>query len=164
MRVTVRRVAPEATYDLRHRVLRLHEAPEDLRLAADDDPRAGFFAAQTDDGTIVGTAAVFPESPPWDADATGAWRLRGMATEERWRSRGIGGDVLEAVVEHVQASGGRLLWCNARLAAVPFYERAGFVRVGEQWDEPFIGPHVAMQRTLGKGPNDPLPAPAGEPI
>jgi GNAT superfamily N-acetyltransferase len=71
-----------------------------------------------------------------------------MATAERWRSRGIGARVLAAAVDHVLAGGGRLLWCNARLPAVPFYERAGFVRVGEEWDEPFIGPHVAMQRVL----------------
>jgi len=149
MRVTVRRVAPEATYDLRHRILRLHEAPEDLHDPADADPRSGFFAAQTDDGATVGTAVVFLEAPPWDPDAVGAWRLRGMATEEGWRSRGIGARVLDAVVDHAIGAGGRLLWCNARLPAVRFYERAGFVRVGEVWDEPFIGPHVAMQRQLG---------------
>jgi GNAT superfamily N-acetyltransferase len=148
VQVTVRRVAPEVTYDLRHRILRLHEAPEDLRLEAEDDARAGFFAAQTDDGTTVATAVVFPASPPWDTRDGSAWRLRGMATEEHWRSRGIGAAVLDAVVDHVLAGGGRLVWCNARLAALSFYERAGFERVGEEWDEPFIGPHVAMQRVL----------------
>ena len=90
MTVTVRRVAPEATFALRHRILRLHEAPEDIHLPADDDPRSGFFAAETDDGRVVATAVVFPEVPPWDPSALGAWRLRGMATEEGWRSRGIG--------------------------------------------------------------------------
>jgi GNAT superfamily N-acetyltransferase len=134
--VTVRRVAPEATFALRHDVLRLHEAPESLRLPADDDPRSGFFAAETADGH-------------GGASAVGAWRLRGMATAEAWRSRGIGAAVLDAVVRHVLAGDGRVLWCNARLPAVAFYERAGFVRVGEEWDEPFIGPHVAMQRLLG---------------
>jgi GNAT superfamily N-acetyltransferase len=149
--VTVRRVAPEVTHDLRHRILRLHEAPEDLHLPADDDPRSGFFAAQTDQGRTVGTAVVFPEAPPWDdaADPAVHWRLRGMATEEGWRSRGIGTAVLTAAVDHVVAGGGRLLWCNARLPAVAFYERAGFARVGEEWDEPHIGPHVAMQLRLG---------------
>jgi GNAT superfamily N-acetyltransferase len=146
--VSVRRVAPEATFALRHEVLRLHEAPESLRLPADDDPRSGFFAAETDEGQVVATAVVFPDAAPWDTSAVGAWRLRGMATAEGWRSRGIGARVLDAVVDHVLAGGGRMLWCNARLPAVPFYERAGFARVGEEWDEPFIGPHVAMQRLL----------------
>jgi hypothetical protein len=36
------------------------------------------------------------------------------------------------------------LWCNARLAAVGFYERAGMVTTGEIWEEPVIGPHIAM--------------------
>jgi predicted GNAT family N-acyltransferase len=39
--------------------------------------------------------------------------------------------------------------CSGATPAVAFYERAGFVRVGEEWDEPFIGPHAAMQRLLG---------------
>ena len=41
-------------------------------------------------------------------------------------------------------SGGGLLWCNARLAAVGFYERAGMVTTGDVWEEPVIGPHIAM--------------------
>jgi ribosomal protein S18 acetylase RimI-like enzyme len=71
-----------------------------------------------------------------------------MATEEAWRSRGIGSAVLAAVLDHVAERGGRVLWCNARLGAVAFYERAGFRRVGEEWDEPYIGPHVGMQLAL----------------
>jgi len=139
-------VAPEQTFALRHRVLRQHESLEDLRLSGDDDPRSGHIAAIDDDsGEVVGTAVVFPEPPPWDTGASGAWRLRGMATAEEWRSKGVGGAVLAAVVDHVNLAGGRLLWCNARLPAVRFYERAGFERVGEEWDEPHIGPHVAMQ-------------------
>jgi GNAT superfamily N-acetyltransferase len=148
VQVTVRRVAPEVTFPLRHRVLRLHESIEDLRLPADDDPSSAHFAAVAEDGAVVGTAVVFPEPPPWKPSADAAFRLRGMATDEGWRSRGVGAALLAAVVDHGAGLGGRLLWCNARLPAVPFYERAGFERVGEEWDEPHIGPHVAMQRTI----------------
>jgi len=143
---TVKKVAPEETFALRHRVLRGHEPIERLRLPSDADPRSANFAAiDSDTGEVVGTAVVFPEAPPWDVDAAGAWRLRGMATAEGWRSKGVGAAVLAAVIDHLTAEGGRLLWCNARLPAVNFYERAGFARLGEEWDEPFIGPHVVMQ-------------------
>ena len=146
---SVRKVAPEETFALRHRVLRGHEPIEKLRLPSDDDPASASFAAiDRDTGEVVGTAVVFPEPPPWDVDAAGAWRLRGMATAEAWRSKGVGGAVLQAVVDHVAGAGGRLLWCNARVPAVNFYERAGFERVGEEWEEPHICPHVAMQLTL----------------
>lgn len=146
---TVRQVEPERTFALRHRVLRGHEPIEKLRLPSDDDPASGTFAAFDDaTGDVIGTAAVFREPPPWDPHVDSAWRLRGMATAERWRSKGVGSAVLAAVVEHVVSAGGRLLWCNARVPAVNFYERAGFERVGEEWDEPYIGPHVTMARKL----------------
>ena len=144
----VRRGTVDETLALRHRVLRPHQFGEDLRLPSDDDPSTAHFVAVDAGGEVVGTAHVFPVPAPWDPDAAGAWRLRGMATAEEWRSKGVGAAVLTAVVEHVTGASGRLLWCNARLPAVPFYERAGFERVGEEWNEPEIGPHVAMQLLL----------------
>jgi hypothetical protein len=42
----------------------------------------------------------------------------------------------------------RLLWCNARTPARRCYERAGLQTRGEPWDDPEIGPHVAMWREL----------------
>jgi GNAT superfamily N-acetyltransferase len=71
-----------------------------------------------------------------------------MATAEGWRGRGVGARVLAAVVDHVSSRGGGLLWCNARLPAVAFYERGGFEVGGDPWDEPHIGPHVAMRRRI----------------
>lgn len=50
---------------------------------------------------------------------------------------------------HVEARGGGLLWCNARLTAVGFYQRGGFETLGEPWEEPLIGPHVAMWKLVG---------------
>ena len=89
-------------------------------------------------------ASVWREPPPWQPGDRDSWRLRGMATAPEWRGKGAGSAVLTAVVAHVAEAGGGLLWCNARLGAVGFYERAGMVTRGDQWEEPFIGPHVAM--------------------
>ena len=97
---------------------------------------------------VKGTASVRREAPPWAPDQSDAWRLRGMATSEGHRGRGIGGEVLAAVIAHVAGHSGGLLWCNARLPAVDFYRRAGFETRGEAWEEPDIGPHVAMARVV----------------
>lgn len=146
--VEVRRVAAEVTFELRQRVLRPHQTVADMALPGDDDADTGHFAALTPTGQVVGTASVRREPPPWDVDASPAWRLRGMATEEEWRGRGVGAGVLAAVVHHIAAHGGGLLWCNARTPAVRFYRRAGFTTIGEPWEDPLIGPHVAMQRQV----------------
>jgi GNAT superfamily N-acetyltransferase len=143
--VVVARVAPTDTYPLRRRVLRPGRPPGASRLDVDDDPRTATFAARdTQTGEVVGTAVVYPEPCPWVPDRPHAWRLRGMATEPGLRSRGIGGRVLAAALDHVARQGGGLVWCNARLPAQRFYERAGFAAHGDPWNEPDIGPHVAM--------------------
>ena len=73
-----------------------------------------------------------------------------MATAEDRRRRGMGGAVLAAVIAHVRGHGGGLLWCNARLPAVPFYRRAGFEARGDSWEDPQIGPHIVMELTVDR--------------
>ena len=136
----IRRVAAAETFALRQRVLRPHDTSDELAGAAG----ATHFAA-FDGDVVIASGSVMAQSPPWETwDTRQAWRLRGMATAEDRRGQGIGAALLDAVVDHVRAEGGRLLWCNARVPARAFYERAAFVSRGEPWTDPVIGPHVAM--------------------
>jgi GNAT superfamily N-acetyltransferase len=141
--VQVQRVDAAATRPLRQRVLRPHETLEQLVFRGDDEPESGHFAVLEGE-EVVATGSARREPPPWAVDGP-AWRLRGMATAEDRRNRGLGGAVLTAIVAHVRDHGGGLLWCNARLPAVAFYRRAGFVTRGESWEDPVIGPHIAME-------------------
>jgi GNAT superfamily N-acetyltransferase len=149
--VRVSRVPPSLTHPLRGRVLRPGAPPDRVQWAVDDDPDTAAFAATDADGAVVGTALVYPEACPWQPEQAGAWRLRGMATDEGRRSAGIGSAVLAAVVDHVAGAGGTIVWCNARTAARRFYERAGFLAHGDPWDDPEIGPHIAMWRPVAPG-------------
>jgi len=142
--VTVERVEAVVTYPLRQRVLRPGRPLGAARFAFDDDPDTASFAARAADGEVVGTAVVYPEGCPWLPDRPHAWRLRGMATTPQRRGQGIGAQVLRVALDHVAAAGGDLVWCNARLPAQRFYERAGFRPHGVPWDDPDIGPHIAM--------------------
>jgi GNAT superfamily N-acetyltransferase len=142
--ISVSRVPPSETYPLRWRVLRPGRPFSAVHLSADDDPDTAAFVARASDGEVVGTTIVYPEPCPWLADRRGAWRLRGMATSDERRNQGVGALVLRAALEHIEAEGGELVWCNARVPAQRFYARAGFRTHGEPWDEPHIGPHIAM--------------------
>jgi predicted GNAT family N-acyltransferase len=154
-RVVVERLAVSDTWPLRKRVLRPHQEGDAVVLPGDDDPRAAHVGARDEVGRIVGVATVMPEPCPWAQEREGAWRLRGMATEEGLRGAGIGQKVLRAAIDHVRAEGGALVWCNARVGALPFYEREGFVVAGERYVDPDLGPHVPMQRDLAdRGPDD----------
>jgi predicted GNAT family N-acyltransferase len=147
--VRVETVPPEVTLPLRHRVLRPHLSLAEMQpLAGERNPGVVHLAARTPDGAVVGTAVLVPEPFARMPDRAGAWRLRGMATEEGLRGRGIGERVLAEAIGQVARHGGGLLWCNARVPARRFYERAGFTAVGAVWDEPPIGPHVVMWREV----------------
>jgi predicted GNAT family N-acyltransferase len=161
--VLVERAPAADTYELRREVLRPHQTIEQMVTPSDEDAGTAYYVARdAGSGAVVSTASVRPESAPWQpepgapggpgaaggASAGQAWRLRGMATSESARGQGLGGLVLDATVVHVAAAGGGLLWCSARIRAVPFYERAGFTQLGPVFEEPDIGPHVHMWRAV----------------
>ncbi len=140
----VRQCGPSDVIALRQSVLRPHQTLDEVSLPGDNRPDAAHFCALDANGQVITVASVWREAPSWPSGDADSWRLRGMATAPEWRGKGAGTAVLAAVIAHAAAAGGGLLWCNARLGAVAFYERAGLVTRGEQWEEPVIGPHIAM--------------------
>jgi GNAT superfamily N-acetyltransferase len=133
--------------DLRARVLRPGQPKERSRFAGDDAPGAvhlGAFerGASGGDERLVGIASVMEEN---------GLRLRGMAVEEDWRGRGVGAVLVRRVCA-LAVERDLPLWCHARMAAVGFYEKLGWVPEGERFDLPDIGPHVRMRWQRGNGP------------
>lgn len=147
-RLTIEAVEPERTYLLRQSVLRPHQRIDEMSLLGGADGDAAVMAAVTGAGEVIGTAAVMPEAAPAGLAPMlppgPAWRLRSMATRADVQGGGIGRVVLDAALDHVAERGGAGVWCNARVRAVAFYERAGFRTFGDTWNEEHIGLHVRM--------------------
>jgi GNAT superfamily N-acetyltransferase len=59
-----------------------------------------------------------------------AVQLRGMATDPTDIGRGLGAQLLRAVRLHAASIKAEIIWANARLTALGFYERNGFEAVG----------------------------------
>jgi len=135
-------VDAELVRPLRAEVLRPGQSREQLAFPGDDAPET-LHAAVAIDGRIVGVASVMREPYPHDP-LPGDWRVRGMATSFEARGRGIGAALLARCEEHVRDQGGTRLWCNARVRARAFYERAGFAVEGEVFEVPTIGSHYLM--------------------
>jgi predicted GNAT family N-acyltransferase len=142
----VQEVAAEVTYELRRAVLR--PGGGDVVWAGDEDPATFHLAARTADGSVVGVVRFSPAPCPWRADARAPWQLRGMATDPAVRGSGAGRALVVAGTAAVAARGGDLVWCDARTAAVGFYELMGFTVVSEPFDKPGIGPHLGMLKDL----------------
>lgn len=72
-------------------------------------------------------------------------QLRGMAVDPNWQGKGVGRGVLLAA--HALADEQNLpLWCNARVAAAPFYAACGWERIGDEFHIEGVGPHYIMRR------------------
>ena len=74
-----------------------------------------------------------------------AWQLRGMCTDNLYQGRGFGGQLLvcaEAAI--LKNSDTRLFWCNARVPAIPFYQKHGWQVDSDVFDIPTAGPHRKM--------------------
>ena len=75
------------------------------------------------------------------------YQFRGMASAPEARGKGYADAVMRAMIAHMRglhAGGGVLLWCNARVGAVGFYERFGMRVVGERFEIAGVGTHVVM--------------------
>ena len=134
------------TYPLRLQVLRPGGEPEDAHFATDRTDGAFHLGARSGN-SVIAIASFHPEK---HAGLKGwkQFRLRGMATHPDHVGKGIGKAMLTFAMDHLKAQHADLLWCNARVLAVPFYEKLGFIREGPEFDIPGIGGHFLMHRKV----------------
>jgi len=139
--VIVRRAQPDEIIDLRHRVLRAGLPRHEAVFPGDDLPTSSHFAALSKDAMVLGCATFHLNT--WQDRP--AFQLRGMATDPAWVGKGIGTAVLNFAVESIKATSPvRQFWCNARLIAIPFYEKLGWRIASERFEIPTAGPHHRM--------------------
>lgn len=140
------------TSELRRSVLR-PAWPVGSTMHGDGEPGALHVAA-IDDNSPLCACVLFPRPYPRRPDTANAWQLRGMATAETARNRGLGGQVVEEAARQLERRGAALLWCEARQAAIPFYEQHGFVAEGEVYLHSESGiAHRVMYRELSPAPS-----------
>lgn len=135
----IRTIAVDQARILRRMVLRPDLPPEASVFPGDDKPTSLHLGAFEND-ELVGIATLIQDPCPLDGHADD-WRLRGMATVQEVRNRGIGGLLLSSCIAHARDVGGHRFWCNGRSSARRFYERHGLMPVGEEFLSPYTGPH-----------------------
>lgn len=86
------------------------------------------------DGKAVGTARM-------QADG----HIGRMAVLADWRGQGIGGALLQMLIERAAAHQLAEVFLHAQTQAAGFYHQHGFIAVGDEFEEAGI-PHVRMSR------------------
>jgi len=145
-RVTVRRARFAEILALRHAELRAG-LPVDTAVFPDDGKSTTIHLGAFADGADAPVGCASLVLRPWQGAP--AYQLRGMATRTDLVRRGIGRALLAFIEDLVRdQTPVPLLWCDARAAAVPFYQRTGWVIASEVFDIPTVGPHHTMTRRL----------------
>jgi N-acetylglutamate synthase-like GNAT family acetyltransferase len=147
--ISIRRADLSEIIHLRHVILRAGLPREEAIFGGDELPDSRHYAAATNghDGSapvIVACATLHLNT--W-ADAP-AWQLRGMATDPSIRKTGVGAALLRFMETDLNEHPVRQLWCNARVPAIGFYRRMGWMVVSDIFEIPTAGPHVRMVKQL----------------
>jgi YbgC/YbaW family acyl-CoA thioester hydrolase len=108
----------------------------------DADPGALHVLVSNRLGMPVGVGRLLPPDGQGDA------RVGRVATQRVLRGSGIGRAIMRALEEGARTRGARRLVLHAQRTAIPFYERLGYRRVGDMFDEAGI-PHQEMVKPLG---------------
>jgi predicted GNAT family N-acyltransferase len=87
-------------------------------------------------GRVLGTGRLLPDG-----------HIGRMAVLQSARGQGVGTALLRALLQAARARGDREVVLSAQTHAMPFYEKAGFIAEGDEYDDAGI-PHRQMRRRM----------------
>jgi ribosomal protein S18 acetylase RimI-like enzyme len=143
----VKRIQPEQAYDLRLRVLWPHKEKRENCVVDIDNSEDAIHLGTFDGERIVAIGSLFRSDTPKIAH-TEKYRLRAMATDPEYRGQHAGEMLVRKAIEILRSKSIDVLWCDARLNAIGFYEKIGFKVIDEVYEVPIIGPHKFMYYEL----------------
>ena len=100
------------------------------------DPHCAHLLVVDDSGAPIATGRMMKDG-----------HIGRMAVRRPWRGKGLGGAILEALVQRAAADGLARVVLAAQTHAIPFYERHGFRAYGDEFMDAGI-PHFWMDRSV----------------
>ncbi|MCA3212479.1 MAG: GNAT family N-acetyltransferase [Burkholderiales bacterium] len=111
------------------------KVPAEIEL--DDRDALSLHALALDaQGRVLGTGRLLPDG-----------HIGRMAVLQSARGQGVGTALLRALLQAARARGDREVVLSAQTHAMPFYEKAGFIAEGDEYDDAGI-PHRQMRRRM----------------
>ncbi|MDP2089523.1 MAG: GNAT family N-acetyltransferase [Flavobacteriaceae bacterium] len=138
--MTVKIIKPEDTFEIRKKVLR-ENIPLPYEFPGDFDESTthfGFFI----ENKLVSVATVLKSSN--QLFSGNQYQLRGMATLSAYQGKGYGSVLLQSIIEFLKDKKAEILWFNARIIALNFYQKLGFQTIGELFELQYVGEHYIM--------------------
>lgn len=137
--VSIEQITPQLTWRLRRDVLYPNQNLVEMEMQ--EDTHGIHFGAFKDD-KLVGVVSLFQKED--------SFQFRKLAVEASVQKMGIGSSLLLYLITHAKQNGGKHIWCNARVQAIGFYLKYGFVQSGGLFSKNGINYQV-MEKILNAG-------------
>ncbi len=142
----IKKISSSETFLVRQPVLRAGKPIESCRFDGDDletTHHFGLFSGQE----LVGIISLFQKTNPIFTK-NNQYQIRGMAVLENQQKTGFG----KALILHSEAfcknHNVDVIWFNARIEAVGFYEKMGYQKTGFPFEIPDVGAHIVMFKKI----------------
>jgi GNAT superfamily N-acetyltransferase len=116
----IEQIRHELTWKLRQKVLYPQQTIAEVQMDEDAD---GYHFAAFVDNLIVGVVSLFRNDD--------SFQFRKLAVDPLVQNQGIGSSLLNYITDFAKNEDGKMLWCNARVTAIPFYIKHGFTHTGK---------------------------------
>lgn len=142
--IQIRKIAAAETYPLRHAILRQNEPVEKCVYPFDNDDSTIHFGL-FENRLLVGIISVFATKKDLFGDNK-QFQIRGMAVLNGQQKKGYGAALVQHAISYLQKEKNFLIWFNARIIALGFYEKLGFEKIGNEFEIVPIGLHYIMYK------------------
>lgn len=142
----IARITSKETHLVRHPVLRKDKPITTCIFEGDDDETTihlGLFIKKE----LVSVCSFFKNNHASILEEN-QYQLRGMAVLDKYQGKGVGKVILSYGENIIKNKNTKIIWCNAREIAVPFYDKSGYKIIGNPFDIKGIGKHFVMYKTL----------------
>lgn len=147
--ITIDRINATDTHDLRRRVLRDGATDAVVEWDGDHETTTFHLGAFDTGGCLLAISTWLTRPDPLDPQRH-AVQLRGMATEPTAVGLGVGLALVHAGCAQADRDGAVRVWADARVSALGFYLRAGFVITGPVFATAATGlPHRHVHIDIG---------------
>ena len=138
----IEQIRPELTWRLRKAVLYPNEPLYAMEMEEDNH---GYHFGAFEDNDLIAVVSLFQKSNDF--------QFRKFAVAEGNQGKGVGGKLLQYITDFSVNEGGTRLWCNARISAIGFYFKAGFLQTGELFSKNGFDYEI-MEKHLDTEPTD----------
>ncbi len=138
----VKQIDAKDTYPIRSEMLRKDLPLDSCHFDGDNEDSTFHLGAYINDKLASVASFYLKNNEKFSEEYQ--YQLRGMATLHSYQGQGLSQALLRTAFPIIKANHVKLVWCNARIAAIGFYTKVGFEVASEEFEIPGVGTHKLM--------------------